>query len=191
MGVFEYIGVLVSVIMGLGIAHLATGAVKLIQHRDEAKPYLPHALWTLNVLLYILLIWWSMFWWSGHETWHAYEYLFIALYAIVLFLLAAMLYPWDMDRDIDVQAYFFANRRWFFGTLFVAWLLDIPETLLKGSTGLRDVPADYVIFVAVNLANAAIGFFARNRIVHLALPVIWLIAVVYYVSLSLVGQIST
>ena len=30
MGIFEYLGVLVSVIMGLGITHLATGATKLI-----------------------------------------------------------------------------------------------------------------------------------------------------------------
>jgi len=44
MGVFEYIGVLVSVIMGLGITHLATGTSKLIQHRSEVRLYLPHML---------------------------------------------------------------------------------------------------------------------------------------------------
>ena len=121
MGVFEYIGVLVSVIMGLGITHLATGATKLIQHRDEVRFYLPHMIWTLNILIYILLIWWGMFSWSGHDDWYAYEYLFITSYAIVSFFLAAMLYPWDMSRDIDVDAYFFKNRIWFFGTLLVAW----------------------------------------------------------------------
>jgi len=41
VGVFEYIGVLISVIMGLAITHLAVGASKLC---------LPHALWTINVI---------------------------------------------------------------------------------------------------------------------------------------------
>ena len=51
MGVFEYIGVLISVIMGLGITHLATGASKLIQHRDKVRFCLPHALWASVRLL--------------------------------------------------------------------------------------------------------------------------------------------
>lgn len=190
MGVFEYIGVLVSVIMGLGITHLATGATKLIQHRDEVRFYLPHALWTVNVLIYILLIWWGMFWWSGHEDWVAYEYLFISLYAIVLFFLAAMLYPWDMDRDIDVQKYFFRNRYWFFGAMFVAWSLDIPETLIKASTDLRPVPQEYFLFVGLHLAIAVTGFITRRHLVHLVLPLLWLTLTVYYVMMSLVGRIS-
>ena len=190
MGVFEYIGVLVSVIMGLGITHLATGATKLIQHRDEVRFYLPHALWTVNVLVYILLIWWGMFWWSGHENWVAYEYLFISLYAIVLFFLAAMLYPWDMDRDINVRDYFFRNRVWFFGGMFLAWCLDIPETLIKASTDLRPVPQEYFLFVGLHLAMAAIGLVTRRHIVHLVLPILWFTLTVYYVMMSLVGRIS-
>lgn len=62
MGVFEYIGVLTSVIMGLGITHPATGATKLIQHCGEVRFYWPHALWTVNILIYILLVWWGMVW---------------------------------------------------------------------------------------------------------------------------------
>ena len=65
MAVFEYLGVLISVIMGLGITHLATGASKLIQNRGTVRLYVPHLLWTLNVLIYILLVWWGMFWWSN------------------------------------------------------------------------------------------------------------------------------
>ncbi len=140
MGVFEYIGVLVSVIIGLGITHLAIGASKIVQHRDTVRFYLPHAVWTINVLLYILMIWWGMFWWSEHEGWYAYEYLFITLYAIVLFFLASMLYPWDLDPAIDLEDYFFRNRRWFFGALALGWLIDIPETLWKAEAGLRELP---------------------------------------------------
>jgi hypothetical protein len=189
MGVFEYIGVLISVIMGLGITHLATGATKLIQPRDEVRLYLPHALWTLNILIFILLIWWGMFWWSNHDTWYVYQYLFITLYAIALFFLASMLYPWDMASDIDVREYFFKNRFWFFGAMFVAWCLDIPETVVKANADLRPVPEEYFWFVGLHLVIAATGLVTRNRIVHLLLPVLWFVLIVYYVTMSTLGQI--
>ena len=190
MGIFEYLGVLISVIMGLGITHLATGAAKLIQHREDVRLYLPHALWTINVLLFILLIWWGMFWWSGHENWYAYEYLFITLYAIVLFFLASILYPWDMQGNIDVREHYFNNRLWFFGALFLAWCLDIPETVIKANADLRPVPQEYVWFVGIQLAIAATGLATRRHIVHLLLPILWFSLTVYYVLLSSLGFIT-
>lgn len=191
MGVFEYIGVLISVIMGLAITHLAVGTSKLIQCRDTAKPYLPHALWTVNILLHILMIWWSMFWWSSLEDWNAFYYLGITLYAIVLFLMAAMLYPYDMHHDIDVEAYFFRNRRWFFAMMIVAWLLDVPETLGKEWTGLRDVPPSYSVFIVSMITIAIVGIVSSNRKVHIALPIAWLMLLVSFIGVPTVGFIDT
>lgn len=190
MGVFEYIGVLISVIMGLAITHLAVGASKLIQNRDTARLCLPHALWTLNVLLYILMIWWSMFWWSGLEDWSAFYYLGITLYAIVLFLMSAMLYPYDMEKDIDIEAYFFKNRGWFFALMVVAWLLDIPETLAKDITDLRAVPPRYLVFALSMIGLAIIGIATPNRQVHTALPIAWLLLFVSFVGLTSVSVID-
>jgi len=191
MGVFEYIGVLISVIMGLAITHLAVGASKLIQNRETSKLCLPHALWTINVLLYILMIWWSMFWWSGLEDWSAYYYLGITLYAIVMFLMAAMLYPYDMHDDIDVEAYFFKNRTWFFSLMIIAWLLDIPETVGKEIVGLRETPPRYYIFVSTMIALAIVGIFSSNRSVHRALPIAWLLLIGSFISLATINVIDT
>ncbi|MDJ0938664.1 MAG: hypothetical protein QNJ00_02740 [Woeseiaceae bacterium] len=191
MGVFEYIGVLVSVIMGLGITHLAVGASKLIQNRATTKACVPHALWTFNILLYILVIWWSMFWWSGLEDWTAFHYLGITLYAIVLFLLSAMLYPYDMPSDIDIEAYFFRNRRWFFSLMIAAWLLDIPETLGKEIEGLRPVPPQYYVFVSSMIVLAIVGMLTSNRRVHTALPLAWLMLLGSFLSMSVVSVIDS
>ena len=184
MGIFEYLGVLISVIMGLGITHLAVGASKLVQHRDQCKPYLPHSLWAIAILVYILIIWWGMYWWSNHSNWSAFEFLFITLYALTLFFLSALLFPHDMDKDIDVEVYFFKQRRWFFSVLMVAWLLDIPETLSKGAADLRDVPAAYGFFISGNIAIAIVGLITDNRKVHLALPIIWIVSVFVFVGSS-------
>jgi len=190
MGVFEYIGVLISVIMGLAITHLAVGASKLIQNRETSKQCLPHALWTINVLLYILMIWWSMFWWSGLEDWSAYHYLGITVYAIVMFLMSAMLYPYDMDDNIDIEAYFFKNRVWFFGLMTVAWLLDIPETMGKEITGLREMPPRYFIFVSSMIVLGIVGMVSSNRGVHRALPIAWLLLLASFISLATINVID-
>lgn len=70
MSVFEYPGILVSVIMGLGITHMLAGVSKMIHHRETMKIYWVHIVWTLNLLLVIIAIWWGMFWWSflRHRT---------------------------------------------------------------------------------------------------------------------------
>jgi hypothetical protein len=177
--------------MGLGITHLATGATKLIQHRDEVKFYLPHTLWTVNILLLILLIWWGMFSWSDHNSWYAFEYLFITLYAIVAFFLASMLYPWDMAKNIDVREFFFKNRIWFFSALLVAWCIDGIETIIKADAGLRLIPQGYFGFLGVQILIALTGIGSRNRFVHTALSVIFFASLFILVLFSAQNQIST
>jgi hypothetical protein len=96
-----------------------------------------------------------------------------------------------MDRDIDIEVYFFKQRRWFFSVLIVAWLLDIPETLLKGDAGLRDVPAAYGFFIAGHLGIATVGLMTENRAVHFALPIVWLMTVLAYVGKSTLAIIAS
>ncbi|MEO0973514.1 MAG: hypothetical protein AAFX85_10510 [Pseudomonadota bacterium] len=190
MGIFEYIGVLISVIMGLAITHLAVGTTKLIQNRDTAKLYVPQLLWTVNVLLYVLMIWWSMFWWSELEQWTTYHYLGITSYAIVLFMLSATLFPYDLRADVDMEAFFFRNRVWFFGLLLLAWVLDIGETLGKDAYGLREVPPRYAIFVASMIALSITGIVSSNKRVQQSLPIAWLMLLLAYTSLATVRVIA-
>lgn len=124
---FDYLGVLVAVILGLSLTHLLRGLSKLIQQRRTVKPYWVHVVWTINILIYVLAIWWGMFWWTKLQVWTIEEFFYIALYCIVLFMLASMLYPAESPHDLDCEEYFFANKSWFFGIQLAAWLLDIPE----------------------------------------------------------------
>ncbi len=103
MGVFEYLGVILSVIMGLGVTHILAGFSKTIHQRKTVKPYWVQALWALNVLIYIVTIWWGMFWWSGQQEWSYFQFLLLITYAILLFLSASLIFPWDISDDFDLQ----------------------------------------------------------------------------------------
>ena len=86
---FSYLGVLISVILGLALTHLLIGLSKIIQLRTSVKVYWVQVVWTINVILYVLALWWGMFWWNKLQVWTIEEFLFIIGYSIVIFMLAS------------------------------------------------------------------------------------------------------
>jgi hypothetical protein len=184
---FDYFGVLVSIILGLALTHLLRGLAKLIQMRHEVKPYWPLVLWTVNVTIFVLSIWWGMFWWKGRAEWTVEWFLFIAGYAVVLFMWASMLHPPEFPAGHDCAEYFFRNRVWFFGFGVAVVRFDIGETVSKEMYHLRAVPREYVGFVPVWLALNVTGLVTKNRTVHAVLaPLMGLVFIAYlfYSSLS-------
>jgi hypothetical protein len=186
---FDYLGILVAVILGLSLTHLLRGLSKLIQQRRTVKPYWVHVVWTINILIYVLGIWWGMFWWTRLQVWTIEEFFYIALYCIVLFMLASMLYPPESSHDLNCEEYFFANKSWFFGIQLAAWLLDIPETLAKAGAHLRDVPRQYEYFVPTMLLICVVGLGSTNRRVHGVLCLAWLAAIIAYLTFTSLEKI--
>jgi len=188
--VFEYLSVLVSVILGLGITHLLAGTSKMIHHRNTMRLFWPHIVWTVNLLILILAIWWGMFWWSTLHDWFFFQFLFIATYSIFLFLSAGMLYPWTIPADFDFEQHFMHNRRWFFGFVLAGWVIDIPETLLKADIGLRDTPTMYLVFAGWNIASCLLGIVIGNRTAQLVLSLTWFAVVVTYLGVTTLAEIA-
>lgn len=188
---FSYLGVLISVILGLSLTHLLVGLSKTIQLRQSVRIYWVQIVWVINVILYVLALWWGMFWWNKLQVWPIEEFLFIMAYSIVVFMLASLLFPWDFAANLDFERYFFANKTWFFGIFLTATLLDIPETLQKGVNHLRDVPRQYVVFIPVSLAILLTGLLSSNRRVHRGLGVAWLILILAYLAFTSLAKVVT
>ena len=186
---FEYLGVLISVILGLALTHLLRGLAKLIHMRRTVRPYWVHIVWTINILIYVLAIWWGMFWWNKLQVWTIEEFLFIIGYSIVVFMLASMLSPWDFAHGLDFEQYFFANKSWFFTIFLVATLMDIPETLEKGISNLREVPRQYVIFIPIALTILVTALFSKSRRVHGVLGISWLVLILAYLAFTSLARI--
>ena len=56
--------------------------------------------------------------------------------------------------------------------------------------GLRDVPAGYSIFIAFNMSLGVVGLVTENRVVHIVLPVIWLLGVLVFIGGSTMNTIA-
>jgi hypothetical protein len=182
MGTFEYVMALVSIVVGLALTHVLSAlgtAVHRLRHGPPIRLDAVYLLWVGFVIAWLLSFWWWEF--KFHELdikWTYGLYLFVILYAIVLFLMAVILVPKDMEGVDDSYAYFMGGRRWFFGALILANSVDVVDSLLKGASwALRP---SYLAQVAVFMVASVICMISGRRSVQLAIAIMMLTLQVAY-----------
>ena len=164
MSPFEYLAVLVSLILGLGITHLLTGVGHTIHRRGQVRTDMVHNLWTIATFLILVLNWWVFFQSRFITNWSFGEFLLVIGWAVAFYLMAVVLYPPGMAPGEDYGRVFEVNRPWFLGLFIISSLIDITQTAARGD--LFDPPF-YLPFVLHLLVLAGIGVVVRNRRYHL------------------------
>ena len=61
MDQFNYLAVLISIILGLGITQLLSGFGRWIEHRATFRAYAPAICWAFVLLVIQVQCWWAMF----------------------------------------------------------------------------------------------------------------------------------
>lgn len=186
---FDYLAVLISVVLGLAVTHVLTGISGAINRRHSVPLDWVQLFWGLNVLAYVLAVWWGMYWWKHLTVWTVQEFAFLTSYAIVLFLMASALFPGEAGVSEAEPATFVRNRQWFFGLLLAAHLIDIPETTAKQIDGLRAVAPQYWFAGPAFIVIAITGLVTSRRRVHQILAPAWLAVLVGYEVFSALDQI--
>jgi cell division protein FtsW (lipid II flippase) len=69
MDPFNYLVVLTSIVLGLGVTPLVGGLGYLMQTRRRKRPYWMHILWMINLLLAMAIVWWVAYRWRSNEHW--------------------------------------------------------------------------------------------------------------------------
>ncbi|WP_231462831.1 hypothetical protein [Sphingomonas sp. URHD0057] len=162
---FDYVMVLASVIIGLGVTHLLTGVASIIQHPDRGKIYWIHLLWVAATFLRAIFWWWFEFAYSG-ATWTFGLYFFVLCYALLIYLWCALLFPRDLAGYDGYRDYFYSRRTWFFGVGLAADLADVADTLAKGLGHFLALGPIYLIGQAVLISFFIIALRTRNERFH-------------------------
>ncbi|MFK7955580.1 MAG: hypothetical protein AB8B96_05755 [Lysobacterales bacterium] len=110
---FEYIAVMVSIIMGLGIVRLLSNLDKVF----SAQRYWPHAVWVLSLFWLHVQNWWA-FWEMRTVAFNVVLYSVWIAYASLLYLCTVALTNRE-DTDKTWKAHFFLQRRWFFSVMIL------------------------------------------------------------------------
>jgi hypothetical protein len=172
---FPHIRIVMGMVVGLGITRLLMGVAGLIQHPRRAKLSPIHLLWALSVLVELVLFWWWEFALYEVTNWSFGIFAFLIGYAITLFLMAALLFPDNIDDYDGYEDFFLKRRHWFFAIFGLTFLLDIVDTLIKGEPYFDTLGLDYLVQVPIGLLLAGIAIWTANRRFHLGLVIVQLI----------------
>jgi hypothetical protein len=165
MEMFNYVMVLASVIIGLGVTHLLTGVAAIIQHPGRAKIYWIHLAWVGATFLRAIFWWWFEFGFSTAE-WTFSLYFFVLCYALLIYLWCALLFPRDLAGYDGFKDYFYSRRTWFFGVGLAANLADIGDTAFKGMDHLRSLGLLYAGGEVAMTALLVTALRTRNERFH-------------------------
>ncbi len=163
---FEYIAVLTSIIIGLGMAQLLRGVAGLIQQPDKSSVYWVHLCW-VGYMFFTLVFWW---WWEFRlvtiEIWTFNIYFFVVFYAFVMFLACSLLFPVKLEDYKDYKDYFYSMRVWLFGLLGLSYALDWIDSLVKSHEYFMSLGPEYLITSSAQILFCMVAMKTRNERYH-------------------------
>ncbi|MEJ2203898.1 MAG: hypothetical protein P8170_07295 [Gemmatimonadota bacterium] len=160
MSEFEYLAVLVSIVLGLGITHLLSGVGRTIHRRGQYKLDAVHSIWTAATFTILVLNWWVFFESRSFSNWSFGIFLVVIVWAVQYYLMAVVLYPPDMAEGEDYGAIFERNRRWFLALFASSAVTDIGLTALRGD--ILD-PPEYLPFASHLVVLGLLGVVVKAR----------------------------
>lgn len=146
---FEYVTVLVSIVLGLGITQLVTGTADIIHSWDRVKLYWPHVLWIVLVFFLHLQEWWVLYDLRQFQQWRLATFFFTLLYPINLFVLARILFPSASDSaGSDLRAFYLRSYRKFFVITACLPVISFIDNVFINNLPLRQ---QYIHFVLLGV----------------------------------------
>lgn len=179
--IFPHVRIVLGMVIGLGIARILTGFAGFIQHPGRNRVSFLHMFWAASILIELVLFWWWELGLSRISTWSFSVFLFLISYAVVLFLLAALLFPDNIAEYGGYEDFFIKRRRWFFGLLAATFGFDVVDTLIKGAEHWNRLSAEHLVQVPLGLVLCTIAWVFKNRnaqmavvLVHILYQCIWI-----------------
>lgn len=182
MEAFEYLSVLISIILGLALTQLLTGAGRLIRIRDRVAFFTPVAIWMGVLFIIIVQSWWTMFTLRLYDEWTFDRFLVVLLHPMLVYLLVELITP-DVEGGggVDMKANYFRQAPVFFGAMLGLLLASLARPLVLTW---RFTPWLDFAFHAVFIALSIIAIFWRSERFHrLASLLVVLLLFVYVASM--------
>ena len=176
---FEYITTLVSVLIGLAIADMATSLHKLLRNRRKVRWDWVAPMAALVILIELFGLWWNWRKFNGDSIADVAPY-FAML--VLMFLAASATLPDDVPEDgLDLGAYFDETRAYFwavYGIYVSIWIIGWTIDEIRSGTGfvglLREFYFDYPWIIA-----CFVLVFVRKRWLSGALLIVTLLQLLF------------
>ena len=159
MNEFDFISVLISIVIGLGVTNLLSGAGRAFYRRAKNPIDEIHIVLTGFNLVKLTLNWWVTFQWRA-EPWTFDKFLVLIIWTFLLYMHTVFLYPPDLSESETHRDVWLQNRVGYYGTSAAFGLCDILQTAIRG--GLLH-PAWYLPFLGHYVVLSVAGLLVRRR----------------------------
>jgi len=156
MTIFEYLMVLVSIIMGLGITQVLRGLSKIARSQ---RADLTVTLWAVTLFYLYVQNWWAFWDLNDVTAWNQLYFTLILLIPCAMFGATELLLPMGASPDTDWRTHFLKVRRWFFTMMLTFAFFAILQTRV-----LMGIPFNhpYRIMQAIIVTFLIVGLSSRN-----------------------------
>ncbi|MBN8728583.1 MAG: hypothetical protein J0H15_12900 [Xanthomonadales bacterium] len=172
---FPHVRIVMGMVLGLAMTRLLTGFASLVQYPGRYPLSATHLLWALSILLDLVMFWWWEFALARIEVWTFTIFMFLIVYTILLFLMAALLFPDSIEEYGGYEAYLIRRRWWFFGLLGATFVMDAIDTMIKGADYWQIWSRAHMVEVPLGIALCIVAGSTVRRRVHLSLAVLYLL----------------
>jgi hypothetical protein len=160
---FGWIAVVVSLILGLGVARLLISALAIFRARRRAILDWPPLVWAATIFLQEVAFWWSLEEAASRvTTWTLPTFLVLVGLVLALFVAASLILPVDeMAEGESLRAYFEEDGRWALLALGAFNLVvALMNFALRSQGKLTEQAVINLLLAAVSLA----AFFGPRRV---------------------------
>ncbi len=181
MSPFEYLSVLISIILALGMTRVLAGVGEMLQARSRRRVYWVHLIWVVNLFLYLVIAWWIFYRWRNQQPWTFFLFVFVLISPTILFLASLLLFPSEssLDQFIDYKKHYYANQRAFFAIFALFTPVDFVDSALKGMQHFLELGPQYLVSNSLYLAGLATAAITRSERYHQFYAVFFLVQTIY------------
>ncbi|HJT82769.1 MAG TPA: hypothetical protein VJ719_16350 [Chthoniobacterales bacterium] len=180
MAPFDYLSVLVSIVLGLGIAQLLSGFGRWLEQRATLRPYLPAIAWAAFLLIVHVQTWWSMFGLRHWATWTFLQFSLVLLQPVILYLMTVLIFPSATSAEVDMRANFHLQRPWLFSLLLLLLVVSVLKDFARAG---KFPDGANLVFHGVLLVMGIAGLATRREVVQGLLAGTALVVIVAYIIL--------
>jgi len=165
---FEFISVLLSIVVGLALTRLLSGFGRALELRRNLKFFWIQGVWAANIALALVVFWWAtLFSHVEHEVWLFSNFALLLSYSVLLFLQAVLIIPTDLAKSTDLEDHFFSVRPWFFSIGVLVALAELGDTFLHGGIGrILEFGPQYISLVTFGVVLNLVGARTKNPWFH-------------------------
>ncbi|HEV7589492.1 MAG TPA: hypothetical protein VGO40_15365 [Longimicrobium sp.] len=176
----EYLSVLVSIIVGLGMSQVLSGIANLLVDRRRVRFFWVWAVAVVMVFLANVQFWWGTFSVGEAVATNFFSFVFFLLTPIALYLSAVVLVPdFEGEGEIDLERHFFANRTLYFGLLAAVPLLSgARSVIISGDPLLSPERPFEALFVALLASGALVANARYQKLLAVATPLLFVVFII-------------